>query len=150
MNVKRIVGTGDKIIGLTIPFALVIIVLNILYPQYFQLHSGLVGIIIGTTFLIIGIPFWFVSVVQILIYIPKNKLITKGPFSILLHPIYTSVAIFVIPGIGFIFDTWAGLGIGAILYIISRFFRVQEEKALHSIFSEEYRTYRSKVILPWL
>ena len=150
MNIKRIVGAGDKIMGLTIPFALVGIVLNILYPQYFRLHSGLVGIIIGTTFLIIGLPFWLISVVQILVYIPKNKLITKGPFAILLHPIYTSVAIFVIPGISLIFDTWVGLGIGTILYIISRFFRGQEEKALHSIFPEEYHTYRSKVKIPWL
>jgi protein-S-isoprenylcysteine O-methyltransferase Ste14 len=83
-------------------------------------------------------------------YVPQKRLITKGPYRIVLHPIYTSVALLVIPGISLVFDTWVGFGIGIILYIISRIFRVQEEKALETLFMEEYQTYRSTVILPWV
>jgi len=83
-------------------------------------------------------------------YVPQNKLITKGPFLLVLHPIYTSVALLVIPGLTFVFDTWLGFLIGAILYIISRIFRGQEDKKLDNLFTNEYETYRSKVIIPWL
>jgi len=56
----------------------------------------------------------------------------------------------VIPGIGFLLDTWVGLAIGAVLYVRSRLFSVKEEKDLEDAFSSEYREYRAKVILPWL
>jgi len=83
-------------------------------------------------------------------YVPQNKLITKGPFSVLLHPIYTSVALLVIPGLTLVFDSWVGFLIGAILYSISRIFRGQEDKKLEELFTDEYETYRSKVIISWL
>jgi protein-S-isoprenylcysteine O-methyltransferase Ste14 len=150
MNIKSLVGAGDKIMLLSLPFAVGGIILNILYPQFFQLHLGLTGIFIGAILLAIGIPFWLFSVVLMMRYVPQNKLITKGPFAVISHPIYTSVAVLVIPGLGFLFDTWVGLAIGAILYIISRIFRGQEDKKLNAIFAEEYQTYRSKVLIPWL
>ena len=150
MNIKQLAGAGDKIIGFTLPFALAGIILNILYPQWFIMNTGLTGIIIGSVLLVFGIPFWLISVVQMLKYVPQNKLITKGPFFLVPHPIYTSVALLVIPGLTFIFDTWVGLLIGAILYIISRIFRGREDKKLEELFTEEYDIYRSKVIISWL
>jgi protein-S-isoprenylcysteine O-methyltransferase Ste14 len=150
MNIKTLIGAGDKIMLVTLPFAFGGIVLNIRYPQLFHLHFGLTGIIIGAVLLITGIPFWLIAVIQMLKYVPKNKLITKGPFGVVLHPIYTSVAILVIPGLGFVFDTRVGLGIGAVLYIVSRIFRRKEDQKLGNIFAEEYQTYRSKVLISWL
>jgi protein-S-isoprenylcysteine O-methyltransferase Ste14 len=150
MNIKQLAGAGDKIIGFTLPFALAGIILNVLYPQWFIMNTGLIGVIVGSVLLGLGVPFWLISVVQMLKYVPQNKLITKGPFLAVMHPIYTSVALLVIPGLTFIFDTWLGLLIGAILYIISRIFRGQEDKKLANFFTKEYEIYRSKVIIPWL
>jgi protein-S-isoprenylcysteine O-methyltransferase Ste14 len=150
MNLKQLVGSGDKIMGFTLPFALVGIILNVLYPQWFKMNTGLTGIIIGMVFLVLGIPFWLISVIQMLKYVPQNKLITKGPFLLVLHPIYTSVALLVLPGLSFVFDTWVGLLIGVVLYIISRIIRDQEEKILIDMHAEAYQTYRTKVLIPWL
>jgi protein-S-isoprenylcysteine O-methyltransferase Ste14 len=150
MNIKKLFGSGDKITVFTLPFAVAVIILNMLYPQWFKMNIGLAGIIIGSVFLCFGVPFWLISVVQMLKAVPKNQLITKGPFSLILHPIYTSVALPVIPGLAFVFDIWVLLLIGVILYIISRFFRGEEEKKLEGVFSKEYEIYRSKVIIPWL
>jgi protein-S-isoprenylcysteine O-methyltransferase Ste14 len=150
MNIKKITGSGGKIMGFTLPFALAGIILNVLYPQWFKMNTGVTGIIIGSVLLCLGVPFWLISVVQMLKAVPQDKLITKGPFSLVLHPIYTSVALLVIPGLAFVFDTWVLLLIGVILYIISRIFRGEEEKKLEGIFSKEYQIYRSKVIIPWL
>ena len=150
MNIKQLVGAGDKIMGFTLPIALVGVILNVLFPQWFIMNASLTGIIIGLVLLGLGVPFWLISVVQMLKYVPQNRLITNGPFLVILHPIYTSVALLVIPGLAFVFDTWALILIGVILYIISRIFRGQEDKNLEDIFAKEYETYRSKVIIPWL
>jgi protein-S-isoprenylcysteine O-methyltransferase Ste14 len=150
MKIKTLIGAGDQIIGFTLPFALIGIVLNIIYPQFFRMNMGLLGIILGSILLIIGVPIWITSAVQVLVYVPRNKLIRTGPFAIVLHPLYSSVALLVIPGVSFVFDTWVGIGIGVILYIFSRLFSVKEDKKLEDIFSNEYRSYRSEVLLPWL
>jgi len=149
-KIKQLVGAGDIIMGLTLPFALIGIIVNVLFPQWFKMNTGIHGIITGSVLLILGVPFWLISVVQMLKYVPQNKLITKGPYKILLHPIYTSVALLVIPGITLVLDTWVGFGIGFILYIISRIFRVREEIKLEAIFAEEYKAYRSRIVIPWL
>jgi protein-S-isoprenylcysteine O-methyltransferase Ste14 len=150
LNIEAFVGAGCKIRLVFLPFAIGGITLNVFYPHFFQTHFGRVGTIIGTVLLVTGIPFWFVSVVQMVRYVAKNELITKGPFGIVLHPMYTSEAILILPGIGFVFNTWVGLWIGVVFYIISRFFRKQEEEKLDRFFAKEYRNYCSKVLLPWI
>jgi protein-S-isoprenylcysteine O-methyltransferase Ste14 len=150
VKIKTLIGAGDQIMGFTLPFAIVGIALNMLYPEFFRMNLGLLGKITGIVFLIIGVPIWLTSAVQVLLYVPQRKLITSGPFAILLHPLYTSVALLVLPGVGFLLNTWIGLAIGLVLYFFSRRYSVNEEKTLDEMFSEEYRSYRSRVLLPWL
>jgi protein-S-isoprenylcysteine O-methyltransferase Ste14 len=82
--------------------------------------------------------------------VPQKKLITTGPFAVVMHPLYTSVALLVIPGAGLLFDSWVGFGIGAVLYASSRLFSPSEEVILGKVFPTEYPLYRRKVLLPWL
>ncbi len=150
MQLRALIGAGDKIMGCTIPFAVVATILNIIYPDFFRVNAGSVGMIVGLVLLIAGVPMWLTSVVQVLLYVPRNKLITAGPFAVVRHPLYTSVAFLVIPGIGLLFDTWVGILIGVVLYIFSRRFAVREEKNLNDLFSNQYELYKSKVLLPWV
>ena len=150
MNIKSLIGSGDKIMGITLPFAIIGIVLNVFYPQWFKINIDTTGIIIGIALLVIGVPIWLTAVYQMVKYVPQNMLITKCAFKIMLHPIYTTVALLVIPGVSFLFDTWVGFAIGIILYGISRIFRGQEEQKLEDIFMEEYKAYRSEVVIKWL
>jgi protein-S-isoprenylcysteine O-methyltransferase Ste14 len=93
---------------------------------------------------------WLTAVAQILVSVPKGELITKGPFALVLHPIYTSVALLVIPGCGLVFDSWLGFAIGAVLYVSQRRFAREEEYEMAQRFPREYRAYRSRVLIPWL
>ncbi len=68
----------------------------------------------------------------------------------MLHPLYTSVALLVLPGLGLLLDTWLGPALGVTLYVSSRLFSGSEEKTLASLFPKEYPAYRSRVVLPWL
>ena len=150
MKLKELVGTGDRIAGITLPFTVLGIVANKLWPAVFHMGFGLPGLIAGVVLLAVGVQLWLISVAQILRYVPTGKLITTGPFALVLHPLYTSVALLVIPGCGFVLDTWLGPALGLILYGAARMFAGAEEKFLAVRFPEEYRRYRQRVLLPWL
>ena len=150
MKLKTLVGTGHRVMGLFLPFAVLGIVLNVVFPSWFAMGLGTAGVVTGIVLLIVGVPIWLVSVAQILIYVPRGKLITTGPFAIMLHPLYTSVALLVIPGVGFLLDTWLGPALGVVLYVSSRIFSPGEERILEKIFSEDYPVYRKRVFFPWL
>jgi protein-S-isoprenylcysteine O-methyltransferase Ste14 len=80
----------------------------------------------------------------------KHKLITSGPFSIVKHPLYTGVALLVIPWVGFILNTWLGVVIGITLYITSRIYEPEDEKKLSNIFGNAWTEYTKKVRIPWI
>jgi protein-S-isoprenylcysteine O-methyltransferase Ste14 len=89
-------------------------------------------------------------VVLILIKVPQQKLITNGPYSLVKHPLYTGVALLVLPWIGFLFNTWLGVLIGIVLYIGSRVFAPEEEEMLSKTFGATWDEYCNKVKIPWL
>ena len=57
------------------------------------------------------------------------------------HPLYTGVALLVLPWIGFLFNTWLGVLIGIILYIGSRIFSPEEEEILSKTFGTTWDEY---------
>ncbi len=150
MKIGPLIGAGDRILAATLPFAAIGIILNLVYPEFFIMKLGLVGTVLGCVFLVIGVPIWLASAIQVLVHVSRSELITTGPYRFVLHPLYTSVALLVLPGIGFVLDTWVGIGIGVVLYVCSRLLSVREERKLEHDFQEEYRMYRQKVFLPWL
>jgi protein-S-isoprenylcysteine O-methyltransferase Ste14 len=147
---KTLVGAGDRIMALALPFIGVGVAANIAWPTVFRMGLGTGGLVAGLAFLLIGVPLWLISAVQLLVYVPRKALITTGPFRLMLHPVYTSVAILVCPGLGLALDTWLGPALGAVLYVSSRIFSGSEEKALATDFPTEYPAYRERVLLPWL
>lgn len=114
------------------------------------MNLGISGIIVGLVLLAAGVPLWLAAAIQILVWVPRNKLITTGPFALVLHPIYTFFGLLVIPGISFVLDTWVGFAIGILLYVFSRIFSGREVKELQKAFGAQYDSYRTTVILPWL
>jgi protein-S-isoprenylcysteine O-methyltransferase Ste14 len=150
MHIKALVGAGDRILALTLPFAALAVAANAHWPSAFRTGLGAVGMIAGAAFVALGVPLWLTAAVQILVSVPKGRLITSGPFALLLHPIYTSVALLVLPGCGLLFDSWLGFAIGLDLYVSSRLFAPNEERDLAARFPLEYPEYRRRVLLPWL
>lgn len=150
MKLKVLVGAGDRVMGITLPFIVIGVAANIIWPALFHMGSGTPGMIAGIVLLVVGVPLWITSAVQILVWVPRKTLITTGPFALMLHPLYTSVALLVLPGCGLVLDTWLGPALGVILYVSSRLFSGSEEKLLAKYFPKEYPAYRGKVLLPWL
>ena len=151
MKLKELVGSGDKIGLLTLPFLVIGLILNIIFLSVFNVGGpSTVLMAISIIILIPGITIWIWSVVLILTKVPKKELITNGPYSLVKHPLYTGVALLVLPWIGFLLNTWLGALIGVILYIGSRIFAPAEEAELSKTFGTTWDEYCKKVKIPWL
>lgn len=151
MKLKELVGSGDKVMLFVLPFLIIGLILNIINPAFFRVGGpSMVLKVISIIILILGVIIWLWSVVLILIKVPRTELITNGPYALIKHPIYTGVAILVLPWLGFIFNSWLGVLIGVIMYIGSRLFSPQEEKLLSQTFGARWDEYCHKVKIPWL
>ena len=151
MKLKTLVGSGDKITLFTLPFLFVGVILNVAFPTFFAVGGPSEALrVTSIAVLILGIAIWAWSVVLILTRVPRGELITTGPFALVKHPIYTSVALLVLPWAGFLLDTWLGGAIGIVLYVASRRYAPAEEAALSETFGAAWDAYSRTVMIPWL
>lgn len=151
MKLKDLVGSGDKLGLFTLPFIVIGLGLNIIFPNWFSVGGPAVLLqIISVIVLIPGVVIWLWSVYLILTVVPQKKLITYGPYVLVRHPLYVGVALLVIPWVGFLCNSWIGVVIGGALYIASRMYSPAEEKMLSKSFGENWEEYKAKVLIPWL
>jgi protein-S-isoprenylcysteine O-methyltransferase Ste14 len=151
MKIKVLVGSGDNIVLLALPFLVIGLILNVLFPSVFSVGGPpLVLKAISIVLLIPGVIGWIWSAALVLTKVPQNKLITNGPYSLVKHPLYTGVALLVLPWVGFLFNTWLGALIGIIIYVGSRIFSQREEETLSANFGTAWDEYCHKVKITWL
>ena len=82
----------------TLPFVIVGLILNIVYAALFGAGGPPTALqVISFVFLIAGVTIWIWSVALILTKVPQGELIMSGPYDLMKHPLYTSVALLVLP-----------------------------------------------------
>jgi len=151
MKLKVLVGSGHRIMLLTLPFLAIGLILNIMFPSWFSVGGPpLVLKAISVAMLIPGAAIWMWSVFLILTRVPKQELITDGPYSLVKHPLYTAVALLVLPWIGFLLNSWLGVLIGIVLYIGARVFAPEEERGLSETSGVAWDEYCHRVKIAWL
>ncbi|MCY1290614.1 Isoprenylcysteine carboxyl methyltransferase (ICMT) family protein [compost metagenome] len=82
----------------------------------------------------------------------KHQLISKGPYAVVRHPMYTSFLLMVI-GQMFLLSNWVAGLLGVAGFAVLFFLRVdKEERLMLEFFGPEYRAYmdRTKRIIPYL
>jgi len=151
MQVKTLVGSGEKIALFVAPFAVVGVTLNLAAPSAFSV-GGPPGWLAATSIalLVAGIVVWAWSAALILRHASRAELITTGPFHLVRHPLYTGVALLVLPWLGFLLNTWLGVALGVAMYLATRLYAPIEEEALAARFGDRWNRYRDSVLLPWL
>ena len=151
MNLRRLVGSGEKIGLLLLPFLVGGVLLNLAFPSLFSVGGPSTPLRIASILVLIpGVTIWAWSVVLILTRVPRGELITDGPYALVLHPLYAGVAMLVLPWIGFLLNTWLGVVLGIVLYVGARIFAPEEEADLSASFGARWDAYRRSVILPWV
>jgi protein-S-isoprenylcysteine O-methyltransferase Ste14 len=149
--ITRLVGSGDRIVAFTLPFAIVGLALWAGDPSRFAFGgSSSVVSVVAAVALAVGIVTWAWSAALILAKVPNEELITGGPFAVVKHPLYTSVGLLVLPAAGILLGTWLGAVIGVALYAGSRLFAPDEERELQDAFEATWDAYRQRVLLPWV
>jgi protein-S-isoprenylcysteine O-methyltransferase Ste14 len=151
MNLKTLVGSGDRIGLFTLPFLVVGLILNIAYPTVFAVGGPPAALrVVSVAVLAAGVTIWAWSVVLIATRVPRGELITSGPYALVKHPIYTAVALLVLPWLGFLFNTWLGALVGVVVYLGCRRYASAEEASLAKTFGAAWTRYTGTVKLPWL
>jgi protein-S-isoprenylcysteine O-methyltransferase Ste14 len=148
-SLKNLVGSGDRIGLFVLPVVVVGLYLNYMHPSSFDVGGPPTALrVLAIGVLVPGVVIWIWSVILILRDVPHGRLITDGPYAWVKHPLYTGVALLVLPWIGFLLDTWLGVLIGAVLYVGSRIFAPAEEDALSRAFGGRWSDYNRSVRLP--
>ena len=146
-----LVGSGHKIALFTLPFAVAAVMVDLVDPEFFGIGSPSAALrIASVVILVVGVFTWARSVALILTKIPRGELITTGPYAVVKHPLYTAVALLVLPWLGFLFGTWLWALVGIALYVGSRLFAPEEEAELAERFGERWERYSRSVLIPWL
>lgn len=151
MNLKMLVGSGEKIGLFTLPFLLIGLIIYVIRPSLFSVGGPPIILkLLSIIILIPGVFIWIWTVLLILIKVPRKELITSGPYSLMKHPLYTCVALLVLPWLGIIFNTWLGVVIGIVVFIGSKIYSPKEEEELSRTFGAAWDEYRNNVKMPWL
>ena len=151
LGLRALIGSGDRIAAFALPFLAVGIALDVVYPAAFAVGGPPRWLALtSAVVLAVGVLGWGWSVVLVLTRMRAGELVTSGPYAVVAHPLYTAVALLVLPWVGFLFDTWLGAVLGAVVYAASRRFAPTEEADLARRFGAPWDAYRRHVLLPWL
>jgi protein-S-isoprenylcysteine O-methyltransferase Ste14 len=150
-TLKTLLGSGDRIMLFTAPFIVVGVVVVLADRSMLRVVDPPTWLqVLAIAALVLGLVIWAWSVILIITNVPKGRLITSGPYAWMKRPLYTAVALLVLPAAGVLLGTWLGVVIGAALYVGSRLFAPAEEAALADRFGASWRDYSSHVKLGWL
>ena len=98
MNIRTLVGGGDRIGLVTLPFLVVGVVLNIAFPSLFTIGGPPTWLgVLSVLVLLVGVVNWAWCVYLLLIKVPRRELSTNGPYAVVKHPLYTGAALLVLP-----------------------------------------------------
>jgi len=95
---------------------------------------------IGLAMLSIGLALWFLCYLQISRAYSEGKLLTRGCYSRVRHPIYSIWGFLVVPGFSLLFGGFMLLLPAIYWFALVRFIG-EEEKALAERFGDEWRKY---------
>lgn len=109
---------------------------------------------VGTVLLVPGVVLWIAGIAAAMRAFSADKLCTGGAFGICRHPIYATWVVFLVPGLVLLMNTWLGLAMPPVMYVILRMLVRREEQYLGQKFGEDYLVYKKRVpaVLPlgWL
>ena len=148
-------GVGPKYTLFSGVYCILTVALSKYFDPFFTIHFVPYDVLvtIATILILIGIPFYIISLVTIKRAFAAGRLVTEKTFGMCRHPVYSAWIIFFVPGIMLLINTWIGLSASLVMYFLLLKL-VQEEVYLESVFGNEYLVYKKRVpaVLPvsWL
>lgn len=146
-------GIGPKLALLYSPFIILSLIVMYSYPDFFDLRFLNFDFVKITGFVWsgAGFIFWITSAIFFLRHFKSGQLITTGLFGLCRNPIYSSIIVFIIPGLALVCHSGLVFSISLVLYIGFRISIHGEDHVLKDNFGEEYENYKKSVnkIIPF-
>ncbi len=146
-------GVGPVFAVLSITYGIVVLAISRYFEPLFQFPLIPEGVlrILGIVLIVIGIPFFIISVITVMKAYNADGLVTSGVYSCCRHPLYGAWVVFIVPGIVFIANSWLGLTAPVLMYFLLKRLVISEENYLQSVFGTEYVAYQKRVptVLPY-
>jgi protein-S-isoprenylcysteine O-methyltransferase Ste14 len=148
----KIEGAGPRImVPLFVTFAITAWISYTYQPTFnYPLVPAEWTLVLGTLFLLVGVPFWLLSTGMFLVAYFQGRLETRGPYAVMLNPIYGSWVVFVLPGISLVLNWWPILLASVVMYVAQRLFIHEEDELLRQKFGGLYEEYRKNVLITFL
>jgi protein-S-isoprenylcysteine O-methyltransferase Ste14 len=145
-------GVGPKYGLFSAVYCILMVALSKYFDPFFTIHfvPHDVLVTIATILILIGIPFYIVSLVTIKRAFSAGRLVTEKTFGMCRHPVYSAWIIFFVPGIMLLNNTWIGLSAPLVMYILLLNLVKKEEAYLETVFGNEYLAYKEMIptVLP--
>ncbi len=146
-------GVGPVFAILSVIFGIIVISLSMQFRAFFRITVTNYMILetAGIILIVIGVPFFIASAIGVSKAYNADKLITGGVYRCCRHPLYASWVVFIVPGIILLLNTWLGLILPIIMYVLLFILVKKEEEYLAERFGIVYRDYKNKIpcILPY-
>ncbi|VVB61854.1 Phospholipid methyltransferase [uncultured archaeon] len=140
-------GIGRRLGRITYSYLAFTIILHITRSDIFTITHipFIVSVILGTILIIIGLVMWLLGVRIISKAFHEGRLLTKGVYTIVRNPMYSSLIVFISPGVALWFRSWLIFTVPFVSYIVFKLLIKEEEKYLEEKFGQDYLDYKSKV-----
>ena len=142
-------GAGPKIM---IPAVVVFIVtawISYTYGLTIPVSSEILTIV-GLVLLVPGLLIWIWAMIAFLPAYFGDRLATRGPYAVMLNPVYSSWIVLVIPGIALLTGWWLLLLTSVVMYVAMLMSVHAEDDFLRQKFGKTYEEYRERVLLKFL
>lgn len=145
-------GVGPIFAFLSISYGMIMLAISRYFDSVSQIPFAPYWLlqILGIALILIGIPFFIISVKTVTKAYNADSLVTDGIFRCCRHPLYSSWVVFIVPGIVLLANSWIGLTAPLFMYFLLRKLVTKEEVYLEHVFGSEYLEYKKDVpcILP--
>lgn len=142
-------GAGPRIMLPSIIVFAVAAWISYTYGLTIPLSSEILTII-GLVLLVSGLLIWIWSMLEFLPAYFGDRLAMRGPYSVMLNPVYSSWIVLVIPGIALLTGWWLLLLTSVVMYVSMRMSVHAEDDFLRQKFGKTYEEYRERVSLKFL
>lgn len=145
-------GVGPTFAFLSISYGMIMLAISRYFHPAFQIPFVPYWLlwILGIALIVIGVPFFIISVKTVMKAYNADALVTQGVFRCCRHPLYSSWVAFIVPGIVLLANSWIGLTAPLFMYFLLCKLVKKEEIYLEHVFGSEYLKYKKEVpcILP--
>ncbi len=146
-------GIGPVFASLSILYGAATIVISRYWHPLFEIRiiPDRILEIAGIVLILLGVPFFLVSVKMVTRAYNADQLVTGGVFRCCRHPLYASWVVLIVPGIVLLLKSWLSATIPMFMYVILYFLVKKEEIYLENRFGHEYVLYKKRVpcLLPY-